>query len=140
VSADVTFNSNEPYMETAFNSCTEESVDLEGTVHTVVRFSVSNGRTHMGGSSSFSALKGIALPSGARYVETKIENLGGNFDSDDFAPAETTTETIQILTRLGEDGTFVDGDDLRVHISAHMTVNANGTVTADHTDSSVECN
>jgi hypothetical protein len=139
VSADVVMNSNEPWSETPFSDCTGETVLLEGTVHSVVRFSFSNGRTHIGSSSSWSALKGTGMTSGARYVETRIENFGGNMDSD-VMPMETNTETIQILTRLGEDGAFVMGDDLRVHISAHMTVNANGTVTADHTDSRVECN
>jgi len=43
------------------------------------------------------------------------------------------------LTRLGEDKTFVEGGDLRVHVIAHMTVNANGVVTADKTDARVDC-
>ena len=138
VSADVIQQTNEPYGELAFNQCTDEAVILEGTVHSVTRLSFSpDGRTHFGASSSFSALKGTTV-GGARYVETRIENFGGNFDSD-FAPAEFTTETLQVLTRLAEDGTYVDGDDLRVHVSAHMTVNANGTTTVDHTDSTVEC-
>lgn len=139
IRADVIVQTDEPYAETTLNDCTGEAVDLVGKVHTVLRVGVSgSGSTHYGGSTEFSALKGTTLD-GARYVETKIENFGGNIDSD-FMPYETTTETLQILTRLGEDGSFVTGDDLRVHISAHVVVNANGTTTVDRADSSVDCN
>ena len=43
------------------------------------------------------------------------------------------------LTRLGEEQSFGDGDDLRVHVTAHMTIHANGVVTADKTDARTEC-
>jgi hypothetical protein len=139
VGADVTFNTTEPYSETAENTCTGDFVQLMGTMHTVMRMSVlDGGHTHFGGSTEFGGLNGTTVD-GVRYVETRIENFGGSFDSD-FMPSETNTETLQILTRLGEDGSFVEGDDLRVHISAHVTVNANGTFTVDRTDSSVQCN
>jgi hypothetical protein len=52
---------------------------------------------------------------------------------------EFTAERTMNLTRLGEDTTFGDGDDLRVHVIAHMTFNANGVPSAEKFDAQTEC-
>jgi hypothetical protein len=57
----------------------------------------------------------------------------------DSAPFEITTERTHNLTRQGEDGALVDGDDYRFHSIFDMTVNANGVVTVNKFDVREEC-
>jgi hypothetical protein len=52
---------------------------------------------------------------------------------------EFTAERTMNLTRLGEDATFGNGDDMRVHVIAHMTRNPNGVVTVNKTRATNEC-
>jgi hypothetical protein len=136
--ADTVVNQTIPFTGTSYNDCTDELVAVEGQLHIVTRTSVSGSRVHTGVAMHSTGVKGTALVSGARYVEMDVENQETNF-STDFAPSEFTYERTHNLTRLGEDGSFVSGDDLRVHVIAHMTVNANGTVTANKTDTDIEC-
>ncbi len=50
----------------------------------------------------------------------------------------TVEETIN-LTRRGESGLLVVGDDLRLHAVTHLTVNANGVPTSQKNDLRSEC-
>ncbi|MDQ3379965.1 MAG: hypothetical protein M3546_06545 [Actinomycetota bacterium] len=135
--AGTTLNQSIPFTSVAYNSCTEEFVAVEGNLHTTSRVTLSGDRVHIGVTSHFTGVKGTTT-SGARYTMMDVENQQTNF-STNFAPSEFTAERTMNLTRLGEDGTFVDGDDLRVHVIAHMTVNANGFVTADKLDARSDC-
>ncbi len=135
--AATTLNQSIPFTTTAFNQCTDELVAVEGNLHTTSRLTVSGDRVHTGVTVHFTGVKGTTL-AGARYTMMDIENQQSNF-STDSTPSEFTAERTMNLTRLGEHGAFVDGDDLRVHVIAHMTVNANGFVTADKLDARVDC-
>ena len=135
--AETIVNQTLPFSGTAFNSCTDELVMVTGNIHTTTRVTVSGSRIHEGVTVHITGVKGTTL-AGATYVETDVTNQETNF-STDLAPSEFTSERTMNLTRLGEDGTFVAGDDLRVHVIAHMTVNANGVVTVDKDDASVDC-
>jgi len=86
-------------------------------LHTTSRVTLSGDRVHVGVTSHFTGVKGTTT-SGARYTMMDVENQQTNF-STDFAPSEFTAERTMNLTRLGEDGTFVDGDDLRVHVISY---------------------
>ena len=66
-----------------------------------------------------------------------VQNTQANVTQ--LGPQEFTAVRTMNLTRLGEDTTFGDGDDLRMHVTAHVTVNANGIVTVDKVDAREEC-
>ena len=135
--AATTVNQTIPVATGAYNSCTDELVAVEGNLHTTSRTTVSGGRVHIGVTYHFTGVNGTT-PLGARYVMMDVQNYQTNF-STDFAPSEETAQRTMNLTRLGEDGSFVDGDDLRVHVIAHVTVNPNGLITADKTEARVDC-
>jgi len=108
-----------------FSMCTGDLVTLQGTMHVVAREGTSGDRDHFGFDVHFTGMKGFGFPSGARYVETDVTNTQANITpgrQEEFTVARTMN-----LTRLGEDETFGDGDDLRVHLVAHMTIPANGS-------------
>jgi len=121
--------------ETA-NTCNDESVTLTGTMHVKDHSTLgSDGRLHFEATISDASVKGVALITGARYVESSTQTETTNFSSDG-APSETTVTMTSNLTRLGEDGT---ADDLRSHLVLHMTYNANGVPTASTDDSRIDC-
>lgn len=135
--AGAVLNQTAPFAATAFNDCTGEDVLLEGNVHTVVHFGESGDRLHLGEDVRFTGMKGTALVTGAQYVGMDVQNTQANITA--FGQQEITAVRTVNLTRLGEDKTFGDGDDLRTHVTAHMTMNANGVVTVDKVDTRTEC-
>lgn len=135
--AGAVLNQTTPVSTTAFNDCTGETILLEGDLHTVVHFGESGERVHLGEDVRLTGMKGTALVTGARYVEMDVQNTQANITP--LGQQEFTAVRTMNLTRLGEDQTFGDGDDLRVHVTAHLTINANGVVTADKTDARTEC-
>lgn len=130
-------NQNTPFAHSITSDCTGEEVLLQGKMHTVVHFGDSGDRVHFGEDVHLTGMKGTAILSGARYVEMDVQNTQANITA--FGQREITAERTMNLTRLGEDKTFGDGDDLHVHVIAHMTMNANGVVTVDKVDSRNEC-
>jgi hypothetical protein len=129
-------NQTTPFAHSTINDLTDEAVVLQGTMHTVVHFGASGGRFHFGEDVRLTGMKGTAL-TGAEYVEMDVQNEQANVTA--LGPQEATVERTMNLTRLGEDKTFGNGDDMRVHVIAHMTVNANGVVTVEKTEERNEC-
>ena len=128
-----------PFVVSAFSMCTGDTVTLEGTMHVIAREGTSGDRLHFGFDVHFTGMKGFGLPSGAQYVEMDVNNTQANVTPG--RQSELTAERTMNLTRLGEDQTFGDGDDLRVHLIAHMTIPANGSgvPTADKLETREEC-
>jgi hypothetical protein len=125
-----------PYANEALNECNGELVAVEGAIHMEDHSTISaNGGMHFQFTTNLAGVKGIAMGSGARYVESDTDTGSSNISSD-FVPFETTHVETRILTRLAEDGT---PDDFRYYLRFHMTVNANGVPTVDRTDSRMEC-
>lgn len=123
-----------PFSGEAINNCNGELVTVEGNIHTTASTTTDTNGTHFHVTVNLSDVKGVALVSGARYVEVLTQTQTANFSFD--GASEQNGETTQILNRLGEDGT---PDDFYTHVSFHMTVNANGVPTVDRTDSRIDC-
>jgi hypothetical protein len=124
-----------PYVNEASNDCNGEIVEVQGTMHIGEHSTTNANGTHDEFTINLVGVKGVALGSGARYVESDTDT-GSDYISTDFVPTEITHVETRILTRLGEDGTL---DDLRYYLRFHMTINANGVPTVDRTESSIEC-
>jgi hypothetical protein len=113
-------NQTMPLVTSTFSDCTGELVLVEGNLHVLVREGTSSGgREHVAEAVHFTGVKGTGLVSGARYVEMDVQNTEANITP--VGQQEFTAEGTMNLTRLGEDTTFGDGDDMLVHLIAHMT-------------------
>ena len=124
-----------PYSNLAFNDCNGEFVNVQGMIHMTEGLTVDANGTHSHVTVNLVGVKGIAIGSGARYVESDTQTETSNFQFD--GASEANVVETQILNRLGEDGTL---DDLRYHLRFHMTMNANGVITVDRTESEITCN
>jgi len=123
-----------PYANGAFNDCNYELVTVQGMFHMVESTMIDANGEHFHVTVNLSDVKGVALVSGARYVQVSTQTQTSNLDFN--GASEQTSELTEVLNRLGEDGTL---DDELLRVSFHMTVNANGVPTIDRTDSRIDC-
>ena len=123
-----------PVDETLFVPCAAggagEEVHLTGKLHHLVHFITnSTGGVHFKFQSSDQGITGTGLTTGDKYHRTGATNSEFN-------------------AKVGEQSTVVDsfniigqgnGNNFLLHVTLHITVNANGTVTAEVFDFRVEC-
>lgn len=139
VAADTSYTvvTNVPFTGTPA-SCTGELVAVQGTMFVKDHVLISGGHIHNEYTDHITDANAVGTVSGARYVLTDTTTESFNASSD-TTPSEFTSEHEMTLTRLGEDGSLATGDDLRIHLTAHGTINANGQATADQAQMSEEC-
>jgi len=125
-SADAAVSETAPFIYPGFNSCTGEAFSGTGTIHFVMsdRLSSSGALQHH----LLATIDGLqaVTPLGKRYV------VQDTF-SEEFVFSGASEETFAITAhyiRVGEDGTFILGDDFYEYLRTHITANANGMVTA----------
>ena len=125
-SADAAFSQTTPITYGGFNSCTGEAFSGTGTMHFLLREGVSSSgalQHHL--LTTIDGLQAVT-PLGKRYVVQDTFN-------DEFVFTSASEETFAITAhyvRVGEDGTFVLGDDFYEYFRSHITANANGMITA----------
>ena len=137
--ADTTVDRHDPFAVTLFNGCTGEYVLFQGFVHSKYTLGVSeSGMIHGSDESNVESAQGVTL-TGVRYVLIESSTDHKNFDMTDLAPVSITQESTLHFVRQGEDPTFPLGDDFYVHLSNHVTVNANGEVTSEFDTGEPEC-
>jgi hypothetical protein len=127
-----------PVSGTVPNECTAEMVAIEGTSHNKFtnNSSLSGIKSQM--EVNLTGIKGTGVPSGARYV---MNDQTSSMDHEEFDPmgnAQLTTEASTILTRQGEWGALLTGDDFRLHVLMHLTI-VNGVPRADSWDMRSDC-
>jgi hypothetical protein len=124
--ATVTQTANFPY--SGFNPCTGEGFFGTGRLHFLLSENLSaSGAIEHHLDARIDGLQAVTL-SGQKYVAQD------SFD-DEFVFSGASEETFDITAhfiRLGEDGTFVLGDDFYEYLRTHITANADGVVTAFH--------
>jgi hypothetical protein len=129
--ATVTNDVHIPVSGTAVSGCPGgESVDLSGSAHLLFHATIdSAGGVHGDMHVNYQGVSGIGEISGAKYqipVEVHI-NTNGHVGS------ETTTTLNAKLIGQGPDNNEV------MHMTFHVTVNANGTVTASFDHFFIKC-
>jgi hypothetical protein len=133
-----TINFYVPISGTVTNTCTGELVAINGTAH----FKETNNSSLAGVKSqiemNLTGVKGTALVTGARYVMNRQISDTQHAEFDAFGNAQITMEQTDILTRQGETGTFLVGDDFRLHVIAHLTV-SKGLPRAQKFDLRADC-
>jgi len=110
-----------------------ESVELSGTLHLLFEITVdSNGGVHMKTHAQPQGVRGVGLTTGDKYQGTGVTQDHSNFGSDGLPVTFTFVDNFRIIGQG-------PGNNFLVHQTFHVTVNANGKVTADVDNFSVEC-
>jgi hypothetical protein len=117
-----------PFAFSDFNPCTLEPFAGTGNLHLLITDNLSgSGNVQYHLESSLSGLQATTV-TGKKYVVVFQEDQTDTFDSDGMPAHGTVEHTVQFI-RSGEDGSLMTGDDFYEHFLAHITANANGTVT-----------
>jgi hypothetical protein len=125
-----------PFSGLVPNDCTGEMVLVTGTTHVKQTDNSSPGGIKSQIETNLTGAKGTGTLTGARYVMN--DQVSDMQHADLFGDAQTTMENTTILTRQGESGALVTGDDLRLHVLAHLTV-TNGVTRAQKFDLRTDC-
>jgi hypothetical protein len=113
------------------NSCTGDTVTINGTSHVVFHnTSTPSGNTNTKTEINFS-LQGVGSPSGNRYVVN--ETVTGT--------TETTSNGTFVFNSVSHLNVVSQGsaDNLKVRTEIHATFNSNGELTSSRFDFTVEC-
>jgi hypothetical protein len=113
--------------------CPYEDVYVTGKAHLVVRFTTdAKGGVHGGFHLNHQGVSGTGLESGANYSWPLVQS--GSFN---VAPGGAYTETFIVSDKLIGQG---PNNNSRIEVHFHITVNANGQVTAFLDSFSLACN
>jgi hypothetical protein len=119
--AAVIFNGDVPIVASVVNECNGETVVLSGVGHEVIDQTVStSGNLHFSTHFNGQGVSGVGLTTGAKY---SLSNSVNEQETLAGASEETINQTYDVIGQ-GQVPNFV------VHSLLHITVNANGTVTA----------
>jgi hypothetical protein len=128
-----------PFFFDGINPCTGEYFAGTGNLHLLISGNLSNGgRVQFHLEASLSGLQAVTVPGGKKYVVIDEEDLTNTFDTDGAPAHETVEHTLQFV-RSGEDGSLLMNDDFYEHFLAHITANANGTVTVQDVTLDATC-
>jgi hypothetical protein len=119
------------------NDCTGEAVVINGTDHMKFTDNSSLAGLKSQIEANLTGVKGVTLM-GVRYVMNQQTSDMQHAEFDPSGNVQLTVEETTILTRQGEDGSLLTGDDFRLHVVTHLTV-SNGITRADKQDLSADC-
>lgn len=131
-----------------FNGCTMELVRITGKVHIVMHdFEDNNGGRHISIHYNGMGYQGEGLSSGETYrimnsnhaQEYNIECTDVT-DPNSCTPFGLPVVFVYTLTQMMVNPGPDDHGIARAHVTAHVTVNANGETTADVLDVRIACN
>lgn len=132
-SAAVIQNFNIPLNQTVFNPCSGDLFVASGTIHVVIAETAdASGGFHAHLDVNVSGVTGVGSATGATY-----HGVGGfwaEFNADPPFPFETTATNVFGLISTGSSPNLV------VTATFHITVNADGTLTANVSRFSLSCN
>jgi hypothetical protein len=122
---------NTPFTATLIDPCTNELVDVSGVAHLVIDFTISSsGNFIIGTHSNEHDVTGVGETTGTTYTGS------GNFESQSFQGTAPATMTEMLDTTLIAKGS---APNFTLHALAHITVDAQGNVTAFVSDFTATC-
>jgi hypothetical protein len=128
-----------PFTFAGDNPCTGEAIEGTGNLHLVISSNLStSGMVQFHLEANVEGLHATTVTGKKYEVPFQSPSWSFGFDSDGM-PAHETYESLIQFVRLGEDGSFVLGDDFYEHFLAHITANANGTVTVQDLTIDTRC-
>ena len=112
--------------------CAGETVLLTGPLHTLVTYTINDNKVSGKSHSQPQGISGVGSVSGAKYQGTGVtqSRFEGSLQNGQYN--YTFVNNFRIIGQ----GT---GNNLLVHMTTHITVNANGEVTVVHDNASAEC-
>lgn len=126
------FNERVPFSTVFLNQCNGEFIQAEGVDHVVFNITPDgNGGFHLKSHSNFHA-KGTGVDTGARYVVNGVSNITQNVKPP-FPSTSTTTSRLKVITNRQ------DVPDFFTDFIVHITINANGEVTAMKIEFDFDC-
>lgn len=126
-------SSKEPVDLALANPCNGELVLLSGSIHTTFSFvSDAAGGAHFRLSTNAQGISGRGTVTGAKYSAT-----GAEHSRVAMLAGGTTTESVSNSFQLVGQGTV---PNFRLHVTQHLTINANGVATAVVDKVSSSCN
>jgi hypothetical protein len=129
-----------PFTFSGTNVCVTPPEDFVGSgqLHLLISDNASNsGNIQFHIEATFSGMQAVTI-TGKKYVVISQEDQTDTFDSDGMPAQETLEHTVQFV-RSGEDGSLLMDDDFYEHFLAHITANANGTVTVQDLTINATC-
>ena len=136
-SAEVLANESVPFAGSVPSLCPgfPELIAVEGTMHTKTAGSVSqDGDTKSQIETNITGVQGIGMLTLKKYVMNVQSSEMAHTEADPEGGMQATTQQTLILTRQGETGALLTGDDFRLHVIIHLTQNSNGVPTAGKVD------
>src|SRR5438094_1351807 len=127
-----------PFTFDGTNPCTGDVFAGTGNLHFLLSDNLSSsGMVQYHIEARFSGLQAVTT-FGQKYVVIDEEDQTDTFDTDGAPAQETVEHTLQFV-RSGEDGSLLMDDDFYEHFLAHITANANGTVTVQDLTFNATC-
>jgi hypothetical protein len=110
-----------------------ETVSIEGTLHVVVRLTTDKaGGVHTTLHFQPQGVKGTGLTTGDIYRGGGVTRWTTNTNSDSLPLTETHINNFRLIGPG-------PGNNVQVHMNTHVTINANGVITAEVDNSSAIC-
>ncbi len=130
--AEVVTNITLPYAAGIFIPCVPEIAIVTGELHVLISQEVdSNGGIHLKTHFQPKGVSGVGTVTGVKYQATGVTQAHTNIHSG-LAFEDTFVNNFRIIGQG-------PGNNLLVHMTLHVSVNANGDVTATVENTSVEC-
>jgi hypothetical protein len=128
-----------PFFFGGTNPCTAEDFAGTGTLHFLISDNLStSGNVQFHIEVNLSGLQAVTVLGNKKYVVIDQEDQTNTFDTDGAPAHETVEHTLQFV-RSGEDRSLLMDDDFYEHFLAHITANANGTVTVQDVTVNATC-
>lgn len=121
-----------PLVINAFIPCTGDVVLLEGTLHTVFHTTFNDNNFVSKYHFSPQQLTGVSAMTGAQYQGTGVTQ---GTTTGSFVNGQYSDTYVNNFRMIGQG----PGNNYLVHSTIHVTFNANGDITADHENTSIEC-
>ena len=120
-----------PVTTTQTNPCAGEDVDLSGNIHLGIHGVINKNKISFNGHVNTQGLSGVGQVSGNTYISNSVSSFSSN---QNFNGAfETTMIQNAVFTASGKD------NNLLAKITIHITINANGEVTAQVVNIIADC-
>lgn len=115
------------------NAGNGEIVTLSGNLHVITKVTTTANNVHIMFTNNPQGVTGVGSVTGEKYQGTGVTRETENVPLTGSFPLNVTTvNNFRIIGRG-------PGNNLLIHSNSHITVNANGTVTVNKTNSTVAC-
>ncbi len=136
VLGEVVTNAEFPFTLSVFVPCAAggagEVISMSGNLHVLFSVTVNGNNVHFQSHFQPQGISGVGLTTGEKYQATGVTRFDTNADVVDFPLNFTFVNNFRMIGQG-------PGNNLLVHENLHVTINADGTVTAFHDNFSVEC-